>query len=94
MTLKISCIKLIREDIRRRGWFAALTCVVLVFMMPIYDLLYISNFTDGASRYYIYNDLPILFPGLLNGHSFQPLMAVVAGFARAGGPARIARIPL
>ncbi len=78
MTLKISCIKLIREDIRRRGWFAALTCVVLVFMMPIYDLLYISSFTDGASRYYIYNDLPILFPGLLNGRSFQPLMAVIA----------------
>ena len=81
MTLKISCIKLIREDIRHRGWFAALTCILLVFMMPVCALLYISSFADGASPYYAYDDLARLFPGLLNGHTGQALMVVIVVLA-------------
>ena len=40
MTLKISCIKLIREDIRHRGWAAALSCIVLLLMMPVYSMMH------------------------------------------------------
>ena len=46
MTLKISCIKLIREDIRHRGWAAALSCIALFLLMPVYALLYMSTFSD------------------------------------------------
>ena len=83
MTLKISCIKLIRENIRRRGWLAALTCVLLFFMMPVYSLLYISTFSDGMPRVRLYDTLIEYFPGLLNGHSIQSLMAVIAVLAAA-----------
>lgn len=38
MISKISYIKLIREDIRHRGWLAALSGVLLFLSMPVYTL--------------------------------------------------------
>lgn len=83
MILKISCIKLIRDNIRRRGWLAALACILLFFMMPVYSLLYISTFSDGMPRAQLYDTLIEYFPGLLNGHSIQSLMTVIAVLAAA-----------
>ena len=39
MISKISYIKLIREDIRHRGWLAALSGVLLFLSMPVYTLI-------------------------------------------------------
>ena len=47
MTSKISYIKLIREDIRHRGWLAALTWLALVLAMPIHSMLYIDSYLGG-----------------------------------------------
>ncbi len=48
MTSKISYIKLVREDIRHRGWLAALTWIVLVLAMPVHSMLYIDSFLGGS----------------------------------------------
>ena len=48
MTSKISYIKLIREDIRHRGWLAALTGIGLFLGMPVYTMLYIDSWFGGS----------------------------------------------
>lgn len=64
MTSKISSyIKLIRSDIRHRGWLAALSCILFFLLMPVYIMLYLSAYTENASKLIEY------FPGLLNGNS-------------------------
>ena len=35
MTSKISCVKLIRENIRHRMWLTALCAVAFLLMMPV-----------------------------------------------------------
>lgn len=78
MTLKISCIKLIREDIRHRGWAAALSSIVLLLMMPVYTVLYLSKFsgvTPGSSELAY---LVSCFPGMFNG-SNVPIFAAGIG---------------
>ena len=50
MTSKISSyIKLIRSDIRHRGWLAALSCILFFLLMPVYIMLYLSAYTENAS---------------------------------------------
>lgn len=76
MTSKISSyIKLIRSDIRQRGWLAALSAVLFFLMMPVYTMLYLSTYTDRTSYLVDY------FPGLLNGHSQSYLAAAIAVLA-------------
>lgn len=73
MTSKISFyIKMIRKDIRHRGWLAALSCIVLFLMMPVYTMLYLSTYTGSSSELIEY------LPGLLNGASRQYLALVIA----------------
>ena len=81
MTLKISCIKLIREDIRHRGWAAALSCIALFLLMPVYALLYMSTFSDITPGSLNYQYLTDFFPGLLNGGSIQILAVGIAVLA-------------
>lgn len=76
MTSKISSyIKLIRSDIRHRGWLAALSCILFFLLMPVYIMLYLSAYTENASKLIEY------FPGLLNGNSQRFLAAAIAGLA-------------
>lgn len=76
MTSKISFyIKLIRSDIRHRGWLSALSCTVLFLLMPVYTMLYLSTYTDRTS------DLILYFPRLLNGGPMGYLQAAIAVLA-------------
>ncbi len=76
MTSKtISYIKLIRADIRHRGWLLALTGIVLFLSMPVYTMLFLSTYTEPVS------DLISYFPGLLNGNSLRSFSAVIAVLA-------------
>ena len=45
MISKISYIKLIREDIRHRGWLAALSGVLLFLSMPVYTPVSYTHLT-------------------------------------------------
>lgn len=76
MTSKISYIKFIRSDIRHRGWLAALTCIVLVLMMPVFATIQLDSAQIGQNSYenqWILN----AFPGMLNGANFWPLMGAI-----------------
>ncbi len=80
MTSKISYIKLIREDIRRRGWLAALTGIILFLLMPVYSLLWLDSFLRSVSDYALHPEMfqEQLFtsvPGLISGYmsSFLPV---------------------
>lgn len=76
MTSKITFyIKLIRSDIRHRGWLAALSGIVLFLLMPVYTMLYLSSYTNRTS------DLIHFFPGLLNGNTHTYLAAAIAVLA-------------
>ena len=76
MTSKISSyIKLIRADIRHRGWLVALSCALLFLLMPVYTMLYLSAYT-GSTAQLIQN-----FPGLLNGGVQRYLAAAIAVLA-------------
>lgn len=82
MTSKISYIKLIRENIRHRGWFSALTWVIFFFMLPVYLLLQTDVPEDIVpTTSWIYNT----FAGMLNGAAFWPLLAaiILLGFLSA-----------
>lgn len=96
MTSKISYIKLIRADIRHRGWLAALTGIGLFLGMPVFAMLYIDSQFNGSmvvsvaeggsgpaaqSREYIAEQIRDLFPGLLNGFRFSYLAAAIAVLA-------------
>lgn len=95
MTSKISYIKLIRADIRHRGWLAALVCIGLFLGMPVFTMLYIDsllgdsvavaaegvNAASAQSREYIIEQIRDIFQGLLNGHILNYLAAAIAVFA-------------
>ena len=86
MTSKISCFKLIREDIRHRGWYAALAGVVLFLLMPVNALLYLGRLLDSSPGYTFASDLlreQLLshFPGLINGSWRALLEMAIAGLA-------------
>lgn len=76
MTLKISsCIKLIRADIKRRGWLTALSGGLFFLTLPVYTMLYLSTYTDRDA------DLVNYLPGLLNGQTLTYLAAALAAIA-------------
>lgn len=96
MTSKISYIKLIRVDIRHRGWLAALTCIGLFLGMPVFTMLYIDSWFSSStaasvaeggnaaadqSRAYIIEQIREIFPGLLNGQILSYLAAAIAMLA-------------
>lgn len=97
MILKISCIKLIRQDIRQRGWLAALISVTLFLAMPVYAMIYIDSFLGRSAvmtsaeaggmaadnMVYILEELCARFPGLLNGYigNWNFMSAVIVVFA-------------
>lgn len=96
MTSKISYIKLIRSDIRHRGWLAALVCIGLFLGMPVFTMLYIDSSFSGSvavsmaeggnaaaaqSRAYIIEQIRDIFPGLLNGQILSYLAAAIAVLA-------------
>ena len=51
MISKISYIKLIREDIRHRGWLAALSGVLLFLSMPVYTLIYLDSYSEAPEDF-------------------------------------------
>ena len=76
MTSKISSyFKLILSDIRHRGWLAALSCITLFLLMPVYTMLYFSAYEATAS------DLLHDFPRLLNTGPAGYLSAAIAVLA-------------
>lgn len=96
MTSKISYIKLIRADIRHRGWLAALTGIGLFLGMPVYTMLYIDSWFGGSpvvwvaeganaaeiqNRAYMIEQIRNIFPGLLNGFRLSYLAAAIAVLA-------------
>ena len=85
MTSKISYVKLIRADIRHRGWLAALTSIGLFLGMPVFAMLYIDSWFGSAagaqSRAYIIGQIRDGFPRLLNGLTLSYLAAAIAVLA-------------
>ena len=81
MTSKISCTKLILEDIRHRGWTAALTCTVLFLMMPVYALLYLRSYSQSLSDPYVFENVSDSFPGLFTGYSMTIVSVALAAVA-------------
>ena len=71
MTSKISYIKLIREDIRHRGWLAALTGIVLFLGMPVHAMLCIDSYLGGNDpnrRAYWTEYIQDMMPTMVNGY--------------------------
>lgn len=67
MISKISYIKLIREDIRHRGWLAALSGVLLFLSMPVYTLIYLDSYSEDpevlkSSRIHFPDSLTDIIP--------------------------------
>ena len=81
MTSKISYIKLIRADLRHRGWLAALVSIGLFLEMPVFTMLYIDSLQMQNREYIVIEELRAAFPGLLNGQSVNHLAAVIAVIA-------------
>lgn len=70
-------IRLIREDIRHRGWFAALSAIALFLLMPVYSMLYLDGqgmFQNGAD---VDKYIQESFSGLINGNTFAPLCTAI-----------------
>lgn len=86
MTSKISFIKLIRAELKQRGWLLALTCIVLFLSMPVYSMMWLDAYMTnyGPSEYItaaeMYTDIRNMFPGLINGFRFSILTAAFAVF--------------
>ncbi len=73
MTSKISYIKFVRENIRHRGWTAAINALLLFLAIPAYSLVRIDGMLEtqtaqAASRGQILENIRAVFPGMLNGN--------------------------
>lgn len=82
MTSKISYIKLIREDIRHRGWLVALTSVALLLGMPVYSMLYLDSYLGTEDGYFHWaEEMRNMMPGMVNGYraTYVAFVIVVAG---------------
>lgn len=85
MTSKISYFKFIESDIRRRGWLAALSAVLLFLILPVYTLLSIDSiknqpwYKDGSGDFQSWASGT--FPGFFNGSTnryFAVLIVILA----------------
>ena len=90
MTSKISSyIKLIRSDIRHRGWLAALSCTLFFLLMPVYTMLYLSTYTDRTCE-----NSSSIFPDCSTADTQRYLAAAIAGLAVPICPDRFQLHPL
>lgn len=85
MTSKISYFKFIESDIRRRGWLAALSAVLLFLILPVYTLLSIDSvknqpwYKAGSGDFQSWASGT--FPGFFNGSTnryFAVLIVILA----------------
>lgn len=77
----ISFIRLIWENIRHRGWFAALSAIVLFLLMPVYAMLYLDGQGIFQNEVNITEYIQEAFSGLINGNTFIPLGAAIFALA-------------
>ncbi len=79
MTSKISYSKFIKEDIRHRGWLAALSWVLLLLCTTVNIMLRLeeSLSSDALDRTAQLREIRNLFPGLMNGSCNLFLLAVI-----------------
>lgn len=79
MTLKISYIKYIRENIRQRSWLAALSGILFFLLMPVYTLMYLDSFsyTPAELKNMVYDT----FSGRISGNASIFLFGLFAIFA-------------
>lgn len=78
MTSKISCIKLIKENIRHRAWLAALTAVAFLLMMPVYTILYLNSLDRSVYEYNTAQSEIDNFPMLFNCSRLAIFVAILA----------------
>lgn len=87
MTSKISYVKFIREDIRHRGWLAALTSIAMFLVMPVCVTLYIHNCLsrDETMRPYWIEDVQNALPAMVSGNriTYVAYVIVVIGVLAA-----------
>lgn len=84
MISKISYIKLIREDIRHRGWLAALSGVLLFLSMPVYTLIYLDSYSEDPE---VLKEFADTFSGFINGYNSAFLIILIGILAFAVGKA-------
>lgn len=82
MISKISYIKLIREDIRHRGWLAALSGVLLFLSMPVYTLIYLDSYSEDPE---VLKEFADTFSGFINGYNSAFLIILIGILAFAVG---------
>ena len=82
MISKISYIKLIREDIRHRGWLAALSGVPLFLSMPVYTLIYLDSYSEDPE---VLKEFADTFSGFINGYNSAFLIILIGILAFAVG---------
>ena len=64
MTSKISCARLILEDIRKRSWLTALTSVIFFLIIPVNTMLYLSSRSEELVRSSTRSSIAESLPGL------------------------------
>lgn len=69
MTSKISFNKLLKENIRHRGWLAVLSCILLFLSGPVYAMLMLESLLKSNDSSNV-TQAQQLFPGMLNGGTF------------------------
>lgn len=74
MISKISYIKLIWEDIRHRGWLAALSGVLFFLSMPVYTLIYLDSYSDLPE---ISKEFADTFSGFISGYNSAFLIILI-----------------
>lgn len=82
MISKISYIKLIREDIRHRGWLAALSGVLLFLSMPVYTLIYLDSYSEDPE---VLKEFADTFSRFINGYNSAFLIILIGILAFAVG---------
>lgn len=82
MISKISYIKLIREDIRHRGWLAALSGVLLFLSMPVYTLIYLDSYSEDPE---VLKEFADTFSGFVSGYNSAFLIILIGVLALAVG---------
>ena len=89
MTSKISCARLILEDIRKRSWLTALTSVIFFLIIPVNTMLYLSSRSEELVRSSSRSSIAESLPGLLNGDNgylfiilaLLPILSAMTGFS-------------
>ena len=75
MTLKISFFKLLREDLKRRSWLAAITALVYFICMPVVLLMQMDSLMSAVQRGNI--ELSVAADTFKNAMGYQNIMISV-----------------